>query len=216
MTEHLRQSCRFFAILAATPFVMGFTFAWLAGLGFVLFFLGSPVLIIVFVVGGVIYLVRGIRVARQGGSTRDRAITALGAPVMMGVTLAVAWPSLAAGSFTGTWTRLMVNRGHYEEIIAKAKHGHRSPSPDSSFEEDGGVEYVVDAGPPVRVAFNPEGMLDNWSGIIFDPTGEVMLAKGFDPKTGKFAAPSRVTKLFGGDLVGCRHLWGSYYDCSFI
>jgi hypothetical protein len=109
----------------------------------------------------------------------------------------------------------MVNRGHYEEIIAKVKRGHRSPSANSSFEEDGGVEYVVDAGPPVRVAFNPEGMLDNWSGIIFDPTGSVMLAKGFDPKTGKFAAPDRVTKLFGGDLVGCRRLGGSYYDCSF-
>lgn len=42
-----------------------------------------------------------------------------------------------------------------------------------------------------------------------------MLADGFDPKTGKFVAPDRVTKVFGGDLVSCRHLWSSYYDCSF-
>lgn len=109
----------------------------------------------------------------------------------------------------------MISRGHYETIIAKVKRGHRSPGGMSSFEEDGGVRYVVDDGPPIRVAFNPEGMLDDWSGIIFDPTGEVMLAKGFDAITGKFSAPDRVTKLFGGDLVSCRHLSGNYYDCSF-
>jgi hypothetical protein len=58
-------------------------------------------------------------------------------------------------------------------------------------------------------------MLDNWSGIIYDRTGDVMLAKGFDSTTGKFYAPDKVTKLFGGDLVGWRRLWGSYYSCSF-
>ncbi|GAA3251647.1 hypothetical protein [Sphingomonas yabuuchiae] len=215
MIDHLRQSGRFFAIISAMPFMMGFTSAWLAAIGFILFVFGLPVLIGVFAIGAAGYLVQGIRIARQAKSMRDRAIAALAAPFMIGMTLVVAWPSLGAGNFIGTWTRLMVNRGHYEAIIERAKRGHRSPSTDSSAEVDGSIEYVVDAGPPVRVAFNPEGMLDNWSGIIFDPTGEVMLAKGFDGKTGKFAAPDRVTKLFGGDLVGCRHLWGNYYDCSF-
>lgn len=77
-----------------------------------------------------------------------------------------------------------------------------------------GVGLNVDRGPPLRVAFNPEGMLDNWSGIVFDPTGEVMQADGFDA-SGRFRAPDRITKLFGGDLVSCRRLWGDYYDCSF-
>ncbi len=58
-------------------------------------------------------------------------------------------------------------------------------------------------------------MLDNWSGIIYDPTGDVMLARGFDPVSGRFHAPDRITKLFEGDLVECRHLWSSYYSCSF-
>ncbi len=108
-------------------------------------------------------------------------------------------------------SRLFVNHNHYEAIIAKAR---RNPTP-SWFEEDGGVTYSVDVGPPIRVAFNPAGFLDNWSGIIYDPTGDVMQANGFDPVTGKFFAPDRVTKLFDGDLVNCRHLWGNYYDCSF-
>ena len=58
-------------------------------------------------------------------------------------------------------------------------------------------------------------MLDNWSGIIVDPTARVMEADGFDTATGEFAAPEEVTKLFDGDLVSCRHLWGDYYSCSF-
>ena len=105
----------------------------------------------------------------------------------------------------------MVNHRHYEAIIAKANKTRQSVW----YEDDGAITYSTDLGPPIRVAFNPAGMLDNWSGIIYDPTGDVMLANGFDPKTGKFFAPERVTKIFGGDLVGCRHLWGSYYDCSF-
>jgi hypothetical protein len=213
--DHVRQSARFFGVMLGGPFFVGLVSSWSAGFGFILFLFGSPVLIGVLLVGGVLFVIRGISAARRSVAPRDRTINVLAAPVLMVITFLLAWPSLGAGSFSGTWTRLMVNRSHYETIITKVKRGHRAPSTTSSFEEDGGVEYVVDAGPPVRVAFNPEGMLDNWSGIIFDPTGEVMMAKGFDPATGKFAAPERVTKLFGGDLVSCRHLWARYYDCSF-
>ncbi|MEA3038187.1 MAG: hypothetical protein QOE79_700 [Sphingomonadales bacterium] len=67
----------------------------------------------------------------------------------------------------------------------------------------------------MRVAFDPEGIFDNWDGIVFDPTGEVMSARGFDPVTGKFAAPDKITKLFGGDLLGCSRLSGAYYACAF-
>jgi hypothetical protein len=60
---------------------------------------------------------------------------------------------------------------------------------------------------------NP-GFLDNWSGIVFDPTGAVMQADGWDA-AGKFRAPDAITKLFGGDIVSCSHILGDYYRCSF-
>ncbi len=133
------------------------------------------------------------------------------APALLVCTLALALPFSAAGSFAGSLSRLLVNRGHYEAIIKKVE---LDPKP-VWFEEYGNVTYSVDVGPPVRVAFNPEGMLDNWSGIIYDRTGDVMIARGFDPRSGRFFAPDRITMLFNGDLVSCRHLWGEYYDCSF-
>lgn len=78
-----------------------------------------------------------------------------------------------------------------------------------------GIEVIVEAGPPVRMAFVTDpGFLDNWSGIVFDPTGVVMQADGWDAK-GKFRAPPPVTQLFGGDIVACNHLSGDYYQCAF-
>lgn len=215
MSEHLKRSGRFFLILIAAVFAIGFISAWTAGVGFLLFVLGIPLLALLLIVKTVVYFVRGLKLAHGDAPTRERMTVVLAAPLMLLTALLAAWPALAAGSFSGTWTRLMVNRGHYKAIIAKAVRGEHSPSETSpAYEEDGGVIYVVDRGPPVRVAFNPEGMLDNWSGIVFDPTREVMLADGFDDE-GKFLAPERITKLFHGDLMGCRRLWGDYFHCSF-
>lgn len=215
MMNYLKRLTQFFSLFVAGPFAVGFIAAWTAGLGLLLFVIGLPLLLAALVVAGLLFMVRGVKLAQQATATRERVIAALATPAMMLCALALAWPALGAGSYLGTSSRLIINRGHYEAIIAKAKMGQRSPSNTTAFEEDAGVEYIVDDGPPVRVAFNPAGLLDNWDGIIFDPTGDVTLANGFDPVTGKFAAPDRVTKLFGGDLVACRHLWGDYYDCSF-
>jgi len=104
------------------------------------------------------------------------------------------------------------NQDRYALIIAKARKAHQA---EWYAEDAAGVTYSVDMGPPVRVAFEPAGMLDNWSAIIYDPTGEMLLADGFDPETGKFRAPDSITKVFGGDLVSCKRLWGDYLTCSF-
>jgi hypothetical protein len=211
MTDHLKRASRFFALIALVPLIIGFIGAWSAGFGFLLFILGVPAALVTLMVGAILWLFRGAKLPLPTGRIRERALAVIIAPVLLAGTLMAALPLLKTGSFVGSFTRLMVNRGHYEKIISKARKA-RQPA---WFEDDNGVTYSTDLGPPVRIAFNPAGMLDNWSGIIYDPTGDVMLAKGFDPKTGKFFAPDRVTKLFNGDLVGCRQLWGDYYDCSF-
>lgn len=211
MSDYLRRVGRFFGLIAAVPFIIAFIGAWSAGLGFFLFIVGIPAAFLVLVIGSIVWFVRSHQHGKEVHAPRDRVLVYAAAPMLLAVTICLSWPSLALGSYTGTMSRLLLNRGHYEAIIAKVRS---DPKP-AWFQEDGGVTYSVDLGPPIRVAFNPAGMLDNWSGIIYDPTGDVMLADGFDPKTGKFAAPDRVTKLFNGDLVSCRRLWSHYYDCSF-
>lgn len=211
MSSYFRRASTFFALIALVPFVVGFLSSWQVGVGFVLFILGMPIVFLILLLGATIWLIRGIRLTHELTSNRDKLLVLSASPLFLVSVILIAWPLLATGSFLGSMSRLLVNHGHYEAIIAKVR-AHPKPS---WFEEDGGVTYSVDLGPPIRVAFNPAGMLDNWSGIIYDPTGDVMLADGFDPLSGKFAAPDRVTKLFYGDLVSCRHLWGSYYECSF-
>jgi hypothetical protein len=209
--SYFKRVARFYTLMASVPLIVGFVGAWSAGFGFLLFIFGVPTALIILAVGAILCLVRAAKLAIPDATNSSRAIAICVSPALLAVTLMVALPLVRTGNFVGSFTRLFINRGHYEEIIAKAQSA-RSPV---WYEDDAGVTYSTDLGPPVRVAFNPEGILDNWSGIIYDPTGDVMLAKGFDAKTGKFAAPDRVTKLFNGDLVGCNRLWRSYYICSF-
>jgi hypothetical protein len=211
MADYLRRLGTRFALLAAVPAIVGFVSSWSAGLGFLLLILAIPAAALILLTYALVSFIRGVKLGRQVETPKEKVLVIAAVPVGLACTLALAWPLLAAGSFGGSLSRLLVNQSEYEDIIKKAQS---HPRPDW-FAEDKGVTYSVDVGPPVRVAFNPAGILDNWSSIIYDPTGDVMLAKGFDPKSGRFFAPDRVTKLFNGDLVSCRHLWGSYYDCSF-
>ena len=211
MRDYIIGTAKFFSILALAPISVGFIDAWSPGLGLLLLLLGVPIAFAILVIGGILRTVTGVKLSRQTADVRTRVGLALIAPLGIVLTCLISWPLLAAGNFTGNLSRLASNHRQYEVIIAKARASRTS----AWFAVDHGVTYSVDVGPPVRVAFNPAGMLDNWSGIIFDPTGDVMLADGFDPRTGKFRAPDGVTKLFDGDLVSCRHLWRDYYDCSF-
>jgi len=211
MRAYVRWSAVFFALIALVPLVIGLIGAFEAWLGFVFLLFGVPVFFLTLLIAAIVFLIHGIRVARELPRMRERVAVVLLSPALVAAAIVLALPLLRVGQHVGDLARLTINRDHYELIIAEARAVQKA----SWFEDHDGVTYSVDLGPPVRVAFNPAGMLDNWSGIIFDPSGVVMLADGFDPKTGKFIAPERVTKLFGGDLVGCRHLWGDYYRCSF-
>lgn len=63
-------------------------------------------------------------------------------------------------------------------------------------------ECRVDLFPVRRIAFSWGGLIDNWSGVVYDPVGSVK-----DIEQNRSA--------FGGDLFGTFHLWGPWYFCSF-
>lgn len=211
MPSFLKQLLRFFAVVACVPVVVGFVSAWQEGLGFLLLVFGVPIATIVLLIGTVVWFIRGLRHAKEATNNRDKLVFLCASPLSCVCVALLALPLIGMSNYLGTMSRLFANYKHYQEIIAKVE---KNPQP-YWYEDDEGVTFSVDLGPPIRVAFNPAGMLDNWSGIIYDPTGDVMQARGFDPVTGEFAAPEKITKLFSGDLYSCRHLWGRYYDCSF-
>ena len=99
--------------------------------------------------------------------------------------------------------------GTYERVVASLSAAPReSPA-------TGAPTFVLDSGPPIRVAFPlPGGILDNWEGVVYDPTGEVLRARGWGPGN-TFTAPPAIRSLFGGDLVICRLVRRPYYRCWF-
>ncbi len=60
----------------------------------------------------------------------------------------------------------------YEQIVSTVTQVNRS----SAHETHDGIRYDIDAGPPVRLAFpRPGGILDNWEGVVYDPSDRVAL-----------------------------------------
>jgi hypothetical protein len=100
----------------------------------------------------------------------------------------------------------------YRSIAERVSAGTHLSASDTA-----GIRLVLDAGPPLRVAFKqPGGIIDNWEGVVYDPTGAVGAATGWrDGVPGNYSAPVRVRALFGGDLVACRHVRASFYRCWF-
>lgn len=146
---------------------------------------------------------------------RNALILGLAPFATFAIAVALALPVTWGVAWCLDWTSFLGNRSEYQEIVRLAQEGAFN-GPAEGFQEHDGITFMIDEGRPLRVAFlMPGGFLDNWSGVIYDPTGDVMLADGWDVQTGVFFAPERVTKLFYGDLVSCRHLSGRFYQCSF-
>lgn len=111
--------------------------------------------------------------------------------------VAVAWLLwlFAPLETAGVHIKFYLDRPAYDAAVLEASQGH--------------IPQCVTAktcnyqrGSNANLAFPWEGILDNWIGVIHDPSGGVMDA---DSAKG----------IFGGDLLGCEHLDGPYYLCSF-
>ena len=127
--------------------------------------------------------------------------------------LAFALPHVAAAGdefqFSRRFARL---KPQYEAIVDQAL-----AAGDGKDGEGNGVPFTVDPGPPLRVAFpQPGGLLDNWEGVVWDPTGIVRSATGWrNGIGGDYTASAEAKGLFGGDLVACRHVANHFYRCWF-
>src|SRR5262245_23646376 len=75
----------------------------------------------------------------------------------------------------------------------------------------------VELGPPLRVAFVEDGLLDNWHGIVYDPTGLVLRANLLKGDYSNRGDPrlNEVLQLFGGMMIRAVPLGGPWYRCYF-
>jgi hypothetical protein len=147
---------------------------------------------------------------------RARSLRDLASLTACGIGVAVLYAPLYT---TGRrWTveyRFASARATYDRIVAELPEG------ETSVQRLTGPtgEYFIDPGPPVRVAFvlPPGRFVDNWCGVVYDPTGDVMQANRFDGDWASWEdkVPTEIIKLFGGDMLTCRELDSAYYHCCF-
>ncbi|MCP3869059.1 MAG: hypothetical protein GY703_13345 [Gammaproteobacteria bacterium] len=95
----------------------------------------------------------------------------------------------------GMQTRFWMEKTTYDESVAQLKA-------DKVIDCLVADTCKIDPGPPKRLVFSWGGIIDNWIGVVFDPTDGV-------------AQPDRHKGLFGGDLVSCQRMTENYYICSF-
>lgn len=214
LNEPIRSQCVLALRIIAVIFGIAVTAGYFSALSFVatvlVLMFAVPFCLLIALISAGVLLMDALRSLRDY-ETRLAAIAAIClGPAMMVIAIPLFFVSAQAGEWLGELFRLSVDYRRYEAIIAELRENPQ----EVRLGERYGVTHSVDLGPPVRVAFKPEGLGDNWSGIVHDPSGDVMLADGFDAQ-GRFHAPDSITKIFGGDLGGCRWLWEDYYSCSF-
>ncbi|HCU24682.1 MAG TPA: hypothetical protein DF383_06675 [Deltaproteobacteria bacterium] len=120
-------------------------------------------------------------------------------------------PLASLGDYITEKVRFSWKRSSYERVVSWVSHQPLQ----NGRSADGPVKYILDPGPPPRVAFPwPGGTIDNWCGVVHDPSGEVLSVNDFALWSDQWRG-ARVTKLFGGDMISCRLLEASYYFCCF-
>lgn len=119
--------------------------------------------------------------------------------------------------FVGTdWVfpfRFQFRKAHYEAEVARIQ----AAKPEQR-EKVAGRNVILEPGKPLRIAFvQPGGILDNYTAVIYDPSGLVMQANLLKPNAASWNDPklARVKKLFHGDLVWAEPLGGPWYRCGF-
>jgi hypothetical protein len=79
-----------------------------------------------------------------------------------------------------------------------------------------GIQLDDGEGGPVRIAFPWICIVDNWCGVIFDPTDELADFCGDAGQDHRgFLRDSSLRKLFGGDMTRCERLEKGWYFCWF-
>jgi hypothetical protein len=128
-------------------------------------------------------------------------------------------PTAQLGASLTTKIRFALERPRYEKVISTLNDsivttGH----PAGGRHDYEGLAYVVESGPPLRLAFPwPGGMLDNWCGAVYDPTSAVLKANNFTGDWSKWddQVPLEIKRMFGGDLLHCSELKSPFYHCCF-
>jgi hypothetical protein len=139
------------------------------------------------------------------------------AGIVLGVLLAIGGISYGTDMIKDLGLKLRFYRlkPEYSEIVAKVKS--------ETIPQQGnhnGIPYNSENDPVFRISFAWAGIIDNWYGIIYDPSGKIIRCNESDPRfTGQ--APEdddelgQIRMVFGGLLYKAEPLGNHWHLCWF-
>lgn len=146
-----------------------------------------------------------------------KLINVLTLPVLL-ATLYFANPLLQPGVIKANLRfHLLIHEEEYLHVVDSFKNGKPGTCELSWCELDG-IQYSVDKlSDPIFVFRFGDGILDNWRGIIYDPSGDVKKAEVFyrEGKSWNSSEYSKLKSVFGGDLIQVQHIRGPFYLGTF-
>lgn len=132
---------------------------------------------------------------------------ALAVPVLL---IVLGWSAAAGAAYHG-W--LAWHRPAFERIVGLMEAGKLQPRRVGFWETYEGVDFIAGRGQPLRIAFPvPGGARGNVTLIVYDPTGRVVEASGWDDE-GFLRAPRDIRGLFFNDLVKCELIEAPLSEC---
>jgi hypothetical protein len=169
----------------------------------------------IWVFAGLLILAESVWTAVASGRP-NRAVIAFFTFLLLGIGFCINWRDLAEyGDTIRFQWRFRGLESHYSAIIGRLRNREK---PVQGWQKEESIDYYVENGSPLRVVFRqPGGILDNWQGVVYDPSGSVLRAREFKPDWSNWDDPSlaQIRSLFGGDLCKCVHVKGHFYRCWF-
>jgi len=165
------------------------------GIGAILVWAGLAISVVVF---AIVLLI---------GSIKQKDLNIL-KPVLGIIVIVILW-FITPLQRASPYIRLWLEEEQYKSAIESAASG------DMDLCEK--LRCVVEDINKKQVAFQWDGLIDNWYGICHDPTGTVLksnILKG-DWSNRNDAEYLKAAVMFGGTMTNATHFWGNWYLCGF-
>ena len=110
----------------------------------------------------------------------------------------------SVGFDSGRYLLFQIRKPGYEKQLAEAKELGQVPR---------GQGHTEDGPPKLYAFYWYRGVVDNWAGVVYDPSGrigKINEADGWDE-----IHAQELSRLFGGTFYRCQDVGGGWYICWF-
>lgn len=170
----------------------------------------SVTLFLVWLYFALLVLWNGLCFGLSQTSIQKKISTTLIAPCAITISVISGMIFWKTTSYAGYSVFVSLNEPKFSAVRAEIAAGRYEKS--SSVQDILGIPAIIDAGPPVRIAFWPKGVFE-LEAIVYDPTGRALEWASINDYNARTGNKKEAKRLFGAEIRHCTNLTKSYYNC---